>query len=91
MHEEGLAEEDKVLIQKSISIIQQEQKVSISMLQRRLRLGYTRAARIIGFLERKRVLGPKYGTGDREILTEFGSVQKEQQEAGTKDLRQKTS
>ncbi|QQY08812.1 MAG: DNA translocase FtsK 4TM domain-containing protein [Candidatus Xiphinematobacter sp.] len=91
IHEEGLAEEDKVLIQKSISIIQQEQKVSISMLQRRLRLGYTRAARILGFLERKRVLGPKYGTGDREILTEFGSVQKEQQEAGTKDLRQKTS
>ncbi|ALJ56563.1 DNA translocase SpoIIIE [Candidatus Xiphinematobacter sp. Idaho Grape] len=83
-HEEGLIEEDKALVQKSISIIRQERKVSISMLQRRLRLGYTRAARIVDFLERSGILGPKHGGRDREILVDPGALQKKQQEVSVK-------
>jgi S-DNA-T family DNA segregation ATPase FtsK/SpoIIIE len=43
-------------------------QVSVSMLQRRLRLGYNRAARIIERMEREGVVGPANGSKPRDVL-----------------------
>lgn len=61
-------EEDEELVQKCIEVIRQENRASTSLLQRRLRLGYTRAARIMDTLEQRGVVGPVQGAKDREIL-----------------------
>ena len=57
-----------------LEIIRQEKKASTSMLQRRLRLGYTRAARIVDILEQRGILGPKDGAKDREILVDLDGL-----------------
>lgn len=69
-----VSEEDEQLLRKCLEIIQQEKRASTSMLQRRLRLGYTRAARIVDLLEQRGILGPKEGTKDREILIDLDSL-----------------
>ena len=63
--------EDEELIEKCIEVIRSEQKASVSMMQRRLRLGYTRAARIMDELERRGVVGPSKGAEPREILIDL--------------------
>lgn len=64
--EEG---EDDGLIEKAISIVRQQQRASASMLQRRLRIGYPRAARLLDQLESMGVVGPSQGGGkEREVL-----------------------
>jgi DNA segregation ATPase FtsK/SpoIIIE, S-DNA-T family len=57
--EEEVSEEDELLVEKCLEIIRQEKKASTSMLQRRLRLGYTRAARVVDILERRGILRPR--------------------------------
>jgi S-DNA-T family DNA segregation ATPase FtsK/SpoIIIE len=53
----------------AVDLIRRQGRASISMLQRRLRIGYTRAARIIETLEAKGVVGPPDpSTGVREVL-----------------------
>ncbi len=71
---EDVSEEDENLVRKCLEVIQQEKRASTSMLQRRLRLGYTRAARIVDILEQRGILGPKEGTKDREILIDLDSL-----------------
>ncbi|HQC41987.1 MAG TPA: DNA translocase FtsK, partial [Verrucomicrobiota bacterium] len=61
-------EEDEELIQKSIDVIYTRNRASVSMLQRDLKLGYNRAARIMEILERRGIVGPSRGSKDREIL-----------------------
>ncbi|MEO6847851.1 MAG: DNA translocase FtsK [Chthoniobacterales bacterium] len=72
--EEDVTAEDEELVAKCLDIIKQERKASTSMLQRRLRLGYTRAARVVDILELRGVLGPKDGAKDREILVDLDSL-----------------
>lgn len=60
--------EDEELIQKCIDVIYSQNRASTSMLQRALRLGYNRAARIMDILERRGIVGPSRGSKDREIL-----------------------
>src|SRR5205807_10075456 len=55
---EEVTEEDEELVEKCLEIIRQEKRASTSLLQRRLRLGYTRAARIVDILEQRGILGP---------------------------------
>jgi len=63
-----LAQKDQ-LIEKAILIVQETQRASASMLQRRLRIGYPRAARLIDELEELGVVGPSQGGGkEREVL-----------------------
>jgi S-DNA-T family DNA segregation ATPase FtsK/SpoIIIE len=71
--EEDVSEEDEELARKCLEIIRQENRASTSMLQRRLKLGYTRAARVIDILESRGILGPKDGAKDREILVDLNS------------------
>jgi S-DNA-T family DNA segregation ATPase FtsK/SpoIIIE len=72
--EEEISDEDEELVEKCLEIIKQEGKASTSMLQRRLRLGYTRAARVVDILEQRGILGPKDGAKDREILIDLNSL-----------------
>ncbi len=72
--DEEVTEEDEELVEKCLEIIRQEKKASTSMLQRRLRLGYTRAARIVDILENRGVLGPENGAKGREILVDLDSM-----------------
>lgn len=63
------ADEDDGLVEKAISIVRQQQRASASMLQRRLRIGYPRAARLLDQLEAMGVVGPSQGGGkEREVL-----------------------
>jgi S-DNA-T family DNA segregation ATPase FtsK/SpoIIIE len=63
--------EDEELIQQCIEVIRSEQKASVSLLQRRLRLGYTRAARIMDELEMRGIVGPNKGAEPRDILIDL--------------------
>ncbi|MBX9743022.1 MAG: DNA translocase FtsK [Chthoniobacterales bacterium] len=72
--EEDVTDAEEELVTKCLEIIRQEKKASTSMLQRRLRLGYTRAARIVDILEQRGILGPKDGARDREILVDLDGV-----------------
>ncbi len=72
--EEDVTEEDEELVERCLEIIRQEKKASTSMLQRRLRLGYTRAARVVDILEQRGILGAKDGAKDREILVDLETL-----------------
>ena len=68
--DEGI-DEDEDLIQQCIEVIRSEQKASVSLMQRRLRLGYTRAARIMDELENRGIVGPSKGAEPRDILIDL--------------------
>ena len=68
---ESGTDEDEELIQQCIEVIRSEQKASVSLLQRRLRLGYTRAARIMDELENRGIVGPSKGAEPRDILIDL--------------------
>ncbi|MBI4926701.1 MAG: hypothetical protein HY835_02970 [Anaerolineae bacterium] len=62
-------EDGDSLVQQAIDIVRQAQRASASLLQRRLRIGYPRAARLIDQLEEMGVVGPSQGGGkDRDVL-----------------------
>ncbi len=67
----GGLDEDEELIQQCIEVIRSEHKASVSLLQRRLRLGYTRAARIMDELENRGIVGPSKGAEPRDILIDL--------------------
>jgi S-DNA-T family DNA segregation ATPase FtsK/SpoIIIE len=61
--------DDDGLIEQAISIVKNSQRASASMLQRRLRVGYPRAARLLDQLEEMGVVGPSQGGGkERDVL-----------------------
>jgi S-DNA-T family DNA segregation ATPase FtsK/SpoIIIE len=63
--------EDDQLIEMAVQIIRETQRASTSSLQRRLRIGYTRAARIMDVLEERGMVGPARGSDPREILIDM--------------------
>lgn len=66
---EGDGEEgDDPMVAQAWSIIKETQRASVSMLQRRLKLGYNRAARIMDILHDRGYVGPENGSSPREIL-----------------------
>lgn len=67
--EEGEEGEDPLVAQ-SWAIIKETRRASVSMLQRRLKLGYNRAARIMDILHDKGYVGPENGSSPREILVD---------------------
>ena len=66
--EDDVSAADEELITKCIDVARQEQKCSTSLLQRRLRLGYTRAARMVDILEQRGIVGPGDGAKPREVF-----------------------
>jgi S-DNA-T family DNA segregation ATPase FtsK/SpoIIIE len=63
--------EDEDIIAQAVEVIRETQRASTSSLQRRLRIGYTRAARIMDILEERGVVGPPRGSDPREILIDL--------------------
>jgi S-DNA-T family DNA segregation ATPase FtsK/SpoIIIE len=81
-----LAEEDEqedALIEEAIRVLRQTRRASASLLQRRLRIGYPRAARLLDELEARGIVGPPEGPGrEREVLIESEEGEEEGDEAG---------
>lgn len=69
--EDGMSAEEGECLEKCLEVIRQEKKASTSLLQRRLRLGYGRAARMIDLLEDRGIIGPGEGAKPREILVQM--------------------
>lgn len=65
---EEVNSEDERVLEKCLEVIRQEKKASTSLLQRRLGLGYTRAARMMDILEERGIIGPGEGAKPRDIL-----------------------
>ena len=68
--EGGGGDSDDPLVAQAWSIIKETRRASVSMLQRRLKLGYNRAARIMDILHDKGYVGPENGSSPREILVD---------------------
>jgi hypothetical protein len=60
--------EEQELVEKCIEIVRQEGRASTSLLQRRLRLGYTRASRIMEILTDRGIVAPGEGAAPRKVL-----------------------
>ena len=66
--EDEISDADEETLERCIEVLRAEGKASTSLLQRRLRLGYTRAARMIDILEARGLVGPGDGAKPREVL-----------------------
>ncbi len=63
-------EAEDELLEEAIRIVREANRASVSLLQRRLRIGYTRAARLIDALEERGIIGPAQGgSAPREVLS----------------------
>jgi S-DNA-T family DNA segregation ATPase FtsK/SpoIIIE len=58
---------DDPLLDRARELAAEHNRVSTSLLQRRLRIGYPRAARLMDMLEEEGVIGPAEGSGSREV------------------------
>ena len=63
-----LSPDEDDLLREAIELVAQTQTASVSMLQRRLRVGYTRAGRLIDMLERRGVISGYEGSKPRQVL-----------------------
>jgi len=62
------------LFSKAIDVLRSTKRASTSMLQRRLRIGYNRAANLMDQLEDRGIVGPENGSSPREILVDLDSM-----------------
>ena len=77
---------DDELLPEAIALVRSLNKASTSLLQRRFRIGYTRAARLMDALEDQGIIGPPTGTSKaREVYAEDGSATSESGEAAPDD------
>ncbi|WCK56830.1 DNA translocase FtsK [Aneurinibacillus sp. Ricciae_BoGa-3] len=70
--EEAAAEPDHPddeLYDQAVQLVREAQTASVSLVQRRLRVGYTRAARLIDMMEARGIVGPYEGSKPREVLS----------------------
>jgi len=67
------AEGEDDLLAKAVEVVRSHNRASISLLQRRLRIGYARAARLIDIMEEEGIIGPDEGGGrSRQVLLDPG-------------------
>lgn len=69
-------EEPDELYEEAVRIVKESGRASVSYLQRRLRIGYTRAARLIDRMEEDGIVGPFQGSRARAIMPDEGSPEK---------------
>src|SRR5262249_38561994 len=70
------------LLDKAIEIVVLSQTASVSLLQRRLRVGYTRAGRLIDMLEGRGIISPYEGSKPRRVLVEEADLARAATPAG---------
>jgi DNA segregation ATPase FtsK/SpoIIIE, S-DNA-T family len=69
LFENGEEEDGDPLFKEAVELVRKEGRASITMLQRRMRIGYTRAARLIDTMEDRAIIGPTQShTQVREVL-----------------------
>ena len=66
--------DEDLLLEKAIEIVVQTQTASVSLIQRRLRVGYTRAGRLIDMLERRGIISGYEGSKPRRVLVSEGDL-----------------
>ena len=66
--------DDDDLYNQALDVLKSSRRASTSMLQRRLRIGYNRAARIMEIMEERGIVGPENGSSPREILVDLDSL-----------------
>src|SRR5256714_8738783 len=71
-----LSRDEDPLLEEAIGLVAQMGTASTSMLQRRLRLGYTRAGRLIDMLERRGIISGYEGSKTRQVLITEGDLQR---------------
>ena len=71
-------EYDDPMYQEVVDFAVQTGKISASLIQRRFRFGYNRAARIVDLLEERGIIGPQNGSKPREVLIKKENVQEEE-------------
>ncbi len=76
------AGDDDELLEQSVAIIRETRRASTSSLQRRLRIGYNRAGRLMDLLERRGIVGPPRGSDPREILIDLDAQLSDSARAG---------
>jgi len=81
---DNLGEKDE-LFDKAVELVLATGQASASFLQRKLKLGYARASRIIDQMEQEGIIGPPEGAKPREILVDPKTYFKEKQKAKTKE------
>lgn len=67
MFDEYLEDEDDELYDEAVTVVREAKKASASLLQRRLKVGYARAARLLDIMEAKGIIGPGDGAKPREV------------------------
>ena len=72
--EDGFDPDEDALLDRAIEIVVQAQTASTSLLQRRLRVGYTRAGRLIDMLERRGIISGYEGSKPRRVLIGEGDL-----------------
>ncbi|HVU37757.1 MAG TPA: DNA translocase FtsK, partial [Opitutales bacterium] len=65
---------DDKLVPQALDVLRSTKRASTSMLQRRLKIGYNRAARIMEILEAEGIVGPENGSSPREILKDLDTL-----------------
>ena len=63
--------EEEKLYEKAVEFVVQTKKASASLLQRKFKIGYNRAARLIDLLEERGIIGPQQGSKPREVMVEI--------------------
>ncbi len=72
--DDGDMGDDEELYNQALDVLKSTKRASTSMIQRRLRIGYNRAARIMDLMEEKGIVGPENGSSPREILVDLDSL-----------------
>jgi S-DNA-T family DNA segregation ATPase FtsK/SpoIIIE len=72
--EGDLSPDSDDLLEEAARIVVQSQTASVSMLQRRLRVGYTRAGRLVDMLERRGIISGYEGSKPRQVLVTEGEL-----------------
>ena len=75
----GSAKDNDELFEDAVRLVLEFGKASTSLLQRRMRIGYGRAAHLIDLMERDGIVGPADGSRPREILKPAGWLQEVEQ------------
>ena len=62
------------LLVEAIELVRKEGRASVSMLQRRMRIGYTRAARLVDMMEDRKIVGPPEGATQMRHILDYGQT-----------------
>jgi len=83
----GAEQADDSLFEDAVRVVMETGQASISMIQRKLRVGYTRAGRLIDMMEEKGIVGPFEGSKAREVMMTFDQHRR-QKEAAKRAMEQ---